>query len=311
MRLSLLVGLLALSACGAEPDAPPITPDADDLGVPARLAARLGDADVHVLDQAGDAYALVVLSTPAGDVIVQWADLDSVAVAQVVGPRVEGVATAGAFHPTAPSPRFEMVPSGALVRQQSADDRLLAVVNGAFFETPGEPSTQLAFPVAENGAVVTGGSSPYGPGRPGAEGERWSRPLRALGLADGAVRVVDYDPATGVPLGAPAFAEAVVSYAPDAHPTRVATRFHVLGPVDADSTGASSELVIATGLNTTIDALSALVSRLGVAPVHQVALDGGASVLVWNRRAGTLQRPTAAGGLDPQPLPHYLVLRHR
>ncbi len=310
MRLPFLATLLALAAC-AEPNAPPITPDADDLGVPPRLAAHLGDLPVDVLDRAGDAYALVLLSTDAGDVIVQWADLDRVDVVQIVGPRVEGGATAGLFHPTAPSPRFEMVPSGALIRQQSADDRLLAVVNGAFFETPGEPSTQIAFPVAEMGGVVTGGSSPYGPGRPGADGERWSRPLRALGLADGAAWVADYDPATGAPLDTPPFAEAVVSYAPDAHPTRVATRFHVLGPVDADSTGASSELLIATGLDTTIDALSDLVARLGVTHEHQVALDGGASVLVWNRRAGTLQRPTEAGGLDPQPLPHYLVLRSR
>ncbi len=308
--VGLAVLALALAACG-EPDAPPITPDAADLTAPDRLVARLGAAPDRVLDRAGDAYALAVVSTEAGEVVVQWADLEGVALVQIVGPMVAGDSAAGAFHPSAPSPRFETMPPGALIRQQSADDRLLAVVNGAFFETPGEVSTQLAFPLVEAGRVVTGGSSPYGPGRPGAAAKRWGRPLRALGLLDRAVRVVDYDPATGAPLDGAAFAEAFASYAPDAHPTRIATRFHLLGPVDADSTGASSELMVVTGLTTTVDALSAVLAGWGVAPEHQVALDGGASVLIWNRRTGVLQRPTAAGGFDPQPLPHVLALRLR
>ena len=159
--------------------------------------------------------------------------------------------------------------------------------------------------------MATGGSSPYGPGRPGAEAARWGRPLRALGL-DTAVHVAPYDASTGAPLDRSAFAEAVVSYAPEAHPSRIATRFHVLGALDADGDGATETLLIATSDGrTTIDGPADLLTRLGVGEERQTTLDGGASVLVWNRRAGVMERPTSAGGHDPQRLPHYLVLRLR
>lgn len=310
MRSLVLTALVVLAACAGEPNAPPITPSADTLGLPAALAARLGDRPAEVLDREGDAYALVALSD-AG-VLLHWVDVSEVVVGQVLGPRVEGVLTASHFHPTAPSPRVGTMPPATVARQQAADPRLLAVLNGAFFETPGQPATQIAYPIAENGAVATGGSSPYGPGRPGARGERWGQPLRALALMGDSARVVVYDEGSGAPLNEPAFAEAVVSLAPDAHPNRTATRFHILGPVDATTAGASRQLLIATSDGTTtIDTLSALVRRLGVAQAHQITVDGGASVYVWNRRAGTLHRPTAAGGNDPQHLPHFLTLRLR
>ncbi len=217
----------------------------------------------------------------------------------------------GLFHPSAPSPSFALLDPGEVVRQ-SWDGGALAVINGAFFETPGQPSSQIAFPLAVNGRVVTGGSSPYGPGRPGAQGKRWSRPLRALGLdalASGAPRVADYDRQSGEPLGQPGFRSAVVSYAPDTHPTRIATRFHVIGAVDAD--GVTKTLVVVTSDGRTrIGAAASLSSRLGAASAHQIALDGGASVLVWTPRAGTLHQPVPIRG-RPQPLPHFLVFRLR
>ena len=110
---------------------------------------------------------------------------------------------AGLFHPTAPSPSFALLDPADVVRQ-SWDGGALAVINGAFFETPGQPSSQVAFPLATGGFVVTGGSSPYGPGRPGAAGKRWGRPLRALGL-DTLALVADYDRQSGAPLGQPGF----------------------------------------------------------------------------------------------------------
>lgn len=158
--------------------------------------------------------------------------------------------------------------------------------------------------------MVTGGSSPYGPSRTGAGGKRWGRALRVLGL-DTLARVADYDRPSGAPLGQPGFTNAVVSYAPDAHPTRIATRFHVLGALDADGDGATETLVwITSDGRTRIDAAASLLARLGVAAGVQIALDGGASVLVWTPRAGTLHQPVPIRG-RPQPLAHFLTFRLR
>ena len=308
-RLLALAACL-LAACTAEPNAPPVTPDSDTLAAPAALEDALDRLSLEgeVLDAEGEAYAMVALPS----VILQWADARATVLNHILGPVAPGGSEGSHFHPRASSPAFEMMPPGTVTRQQYADPRLLMVMNGAFFETPGQPATQLAFPISENGIVVSGGSSPAGPGQPGAETERWGQPLRALALDGDTFRVATYDIATGAPLGVGPFEEAVVSYAPTAHPTRTPNRFHILGPVEADSTGASQIMLIGTSDGSApIDSLSALMARLGAAEEHQIALDGGASVHVWNRRAGTLARPTAAGGNDPQHLPHFLTLRLR
>jgi hypothetical protein len=302
----LAIGLAILTGCTRQPEAPaPTVTATDSLGLPDALASRL-DAEglgAYVLDRAGDIYALVDVPSDTGNVLLQIVDLRHATVTQILGPVVGGGTSDSHFHPTAASPTVGMMEMADVVRQQSADDRLLTVLNGAFFETPGELATQIAYPIAENGVVVTGGSSPYGPGRPGAEAARWGQPLRAFGLAD---------TVTGSPLGQPAFAEAIVSLTPDAHPSRIATRFHVLGALDGDGNGTTELLLIATSDGrTTIGAPQALLTRLGVAPAHQLAIDGGASVFVWNRRAGTLHQPAPAGGHDPQHLPHVLTLRLR
>ncbi len=318
---ALAAALLAVAACG-DPATPPATspasgtPPADAPAgteapaLPTAFADRLAEAGLvaRALDDAGDAWAIAEVASDSGSFLVQWADLRAVAVEQVIGDS-DGQGPPSFYHPTAPSPAFGLLDPDETVRQ-AWDRGALAVMNGAFFETPGEPSSQIAFPIAARGAVVTGGSSPYGPGRPSAGGQRWARPLRVLGL-DTLARVADYDPQTGAPLGQPGFAEAVASYAPQAHPTRVATRFHVLGALDADGDGSTETLVwVTSDGQTRIDAAASLVSRLGVAPGAQIALDGGASVLVWTPRAGTLHAPVPIRG-RAQPLPHYLTLRLR
>jgi len=301
---------VALAACGADRQPATLSPDAapaDTLALPAALAERVADAglDTRALDVI-DGYVLAEVRSDSGAFLVQWVDLRRVAVWQRLGERIEGVMTASHFHASAPSPRFALLDPAAVVRTASASGAR-AVMNGAFFETPGQPSSQLAFPVAAEAEVVTGGSSPYGPGQSGANAARWGQPLRALGL-DTLAHVALYDPATGAPLGDAGFRDALVSYAPEAHPTRLATRFHVLGALDADGDGSTETLVVVTSDGRTrIDAAADLLARLGVAADQRIALDGGASVLVWNRRAGTLQQPTPAGGHHPQWLPHYLV----
>ena len=306
--LAMLVG----AAC-TDPAPPPPTPPASGTPpptLPAAFADRLTEAGVvaRALDDAGEAWALAEVASDSGSFLIQWADLGEVVVENVLGDAVSG-GPPSFYHPTAISSRFRLLDPGEVV-QQAWDRDALAVMNGAFFETPGQPSSQFAFPIATDGSVVTGGSSPYGPGRPSAGGKRWGQPLRVLGL-DTLARVADYDRPTGAPLGQPGFAEAVVSYAPEAHPTRIATRFHVLGALDADGDGSAETLVwVTSDGQTRIGAAATLLSRLGVDPSAQIALDGGASVLVWTPRAGTLHQPVPLEG-RPQPLPHYLVLRLR
>ena len=319
----LAVLAVGLAACADPAPAPTTAPAGadpapfEDIGLPAAFAAALAAAGVQgrALDRAGDAWAVAEVSSDSGSFLVQWADLGAVAVDQVLGAET-AAGPRGFYHPTAASPSFALLDPADVVRR-SWDRGALSVMNGAFFETPGEPSSQVAFPLAVGGRVATGGSSPYGPGRPGAAGARWGRPLRALGLGTVA-RVASYDRRSGAPLGQPGFENAVVSYAPEAHPTRIATRFHVLGAVDAEPApaqaggdGATETLAVVTSDGRTrIGAAASLLARLGAAPERQVALDGGASVLVWTPRAGTLHQPVPIRG-RPQPLPHYLVLRLR
>ncbi len=197
LPLALCLFPLALIACTAEPNAPAVTPSSDTLAVPVVLEVVLDSLglEAEVLDAEGQAYAMIALP----GVTLQWANTRDVVLNHVLGPVVGSGIAKSHFHPTASSPAFGMMPPGTVTRQQYADPRLLLVMNGAFFETPGEPSTQLAFPISENGTVVSGGSSPAGPGQPGADLRRWGQPLRALALDGDAAQVADYIPDTGAP----------------------------------------------------------------------------------------------------------------
>ena len=308
-----LAALVLVAGC-RQPEAPPTEPAPPALA--SGLAQRLQTAglaattlDVERVDSL-EVYALAEAETKAGSFLVQWADLRHVAVEQVLGDTTRQAATSGAFVPGSASPFFAMLAPDSVV-SASAGSGLLLVMNGAFFETPGEPSTQLAFPLAVDGEIVTGGSSPNGPGQAGTLrrrlNRRWDRPLRALALGGLAAQIVDVDTASGEPLGRGDFRDAMASYAPEAHPTRRATRFHLMGALDRDENGAAEMLVIVTNDGrSTIDDTGAVLDTLGVAPEARIAPDGGASVFVWNRARGVLHRP--AGG---QSLPHYLTLRLR
>ncbi|OZC03866.1 hypothetical protein [Rubricoccus marinus] len=314
-RFALLLLLAALGCAPGDPDAPPNDPApevADALA--SDLQTRLASAGLKAvtLDVASgeglEAYALANVSPSEGAYLVQWADLGQVELEQVLSAMVPAPEAEGFFYPAAPSPAFGMMRADSVVAvARGGTGELLAVMNGAFLETPMQPSTRLAFPVASGGEIVTGGSSPNGPGRPGARGRRWDQPLRALAMGTREVRIADVDPASGAPLGADAFADAFASYAPEAHPTRRATRFHVFGALDRDGDGTTETLVAVTNDGTTsIEQTGAVLDALGVAPEARIAPDGGASVFVWNRSSGALHRPTG-----DQPLPHFLTLRLR
>lgn len=311
MRRALAFGLLVWGCAPSDPpaDAPPA--ESLPADVASSLETRLNEAGVEArtldVETVADdeVYALAEATSREGSFLVQWADLRRVALEQVLGEEVRP-ADEGAFHPSATSPFFALLVADSVV-SRAMGPGLLSVMNGAFFETPGQPSTQLAFPLVADGAVVTGGSSPYGPGRPGATGERWNRPLRALALTPEEATIVPYDHTTGAPLADSSFADALVSFAPEAHPNRTQTRFHVLGALDRDGDGTTETLVAVTSDGqTTIEQTNAVLDAMGIAPEARLTTDGGASVFVWNRDAGVLHRPAS-----DQPLPHYLTLRLR
>ncbi len=313
MRVILVLFLLAALGCNASGgSAPPEAQPAAASGAqPSELqtaleAVGLTATTLDVETDNLEIYALASAQTDAGAFHIQWADLREVRLEQILADTVAAPEAPGYFARGSRSPMFGML-SMAEVTSRVRKARPLAVINGAFFETPREPSTRLAFPIARSGEIVTGGSSPNGPGSPGASGERWDRPLRALAMDTPEAHIVDVDPASGAPLGAGDFADAMASYAPEAHPTRLATRFHLIGALDRDGDGTTETLVIVTNDGrSTIDDTAALLDALGVAPEARLAPDGGASVFVWNRSVGVLHRPTG-----DQPLPHYLTLRLR
>lgn len=270
---------------------------------------------VRLLDADGGAYALAELATPdSGTVWVQWVNLDSAAVVQVVG-RIDTsrAAPESRYLPGVPSPFVSTLSSDAAVAQVEACPGALAVINGAFLETPAAPPTQIAFPLEVDGQILSGGSSPYGPGAPGSADRRWGAPLRALVFDRASVRVEPYRPADGAPLIDSAVVDAVVTYAPTAHPAwGLRTRFHVLGPRDP-----TTLVVLTSNGGSTIGLLAALATRLGVPEPAQVTLDGGASTFLWNRTAGAITRPVRVPvSLGPAPagdgrytLSHFLGVR--
>lgn len=313
MRASaLLAAALVLSACGDPQAGTEARAAADSTsGLPPLFAERLArvGGTVEALDRQGDVWSVARVRSDSGAFVVTWADLRGVLVEQTMGAAFDSTGP-GFYHPSVQSHVFRTVAPQTVVAQlrgANGDGEALAVINGAFFESPGAGVTQIAFPVSQSGRVVTGGSSPYGPGRPDAAGMRWDAPLRVLGVRDTLAHVADYDASTGAPLGTGPFRDALASYAPTAHPTRIATRFHVAGALDADGDGTTETLLVVTSDGRTTNAAPIdVANRLGVDAAHQISLDGGASVFVWTRRTEALER-----NAYDLPLPHFLTFRLR
>lgn len=312
MRLraaSRLAGVVALAWGGAAcraPTLPALAPPpaalADTLAPPPALAARLAGAPYRLLHHNGRGYAALRVPLDSGTAVVQWMDLRYVTIEHRLGEATPD--TSAVPHPTGPSPFFASGSATAAVEAARAEGAL-AVVNGVFFKTVGAPRTQLSYPVAAGGRIVSGGTGAYDPARPDAR--RWGRALTALGFADTVAAVAPYEQATGAPLGAGAFADAFVSYGYLAHPARRATRYHVAGVLDASGDGTPETVVLVTSSGaSTIHAPTRWLTALGVPPEAQTTLDGGGSVFVWNRRAGWLERTT-----NDRLLPHVLVVRER
>jgi hypothetical protein len=212
-------------------------------------------------------------------------------------------ADAGAYYPGAPSPRFRRITAASM--QESCGSRYgskaFSAVNFSFFEEY-DDSTRLSFPVYAGGALVSGGSSPYGPIAAPKHPHYRTITLKALQWDGHALHIGDYDPATGAPLKQQNFSNALVTYAYADHPSYVlgkdpANRYQLLGSLD------SRYLLILTVEHTTLARAADLLRQQGVRG-DILTFDGGISTFLWSNAAGNLVEVTSRDGA----LPHYLCV---
>jgi hypothetical protein len=235
---------------------------------------------------------------------VQRIDLRVMRIDQVIGARDTGrPATPGSYYPGGDSPRFRRIPVGDMQRecQNRYGAKTFSAVNFSFFEDY-DPTTALSFPVKAGGALVSAGSSPYGPVPAPKHSYYRGITLRVLSWDGQGARIEPYQPATGTPLDRPDIRDAVVTYAYPDHPSYVldadpANRYQVLG------LSGGRYLLIATVEHATLDAAAKLLRDKGVSG-DILTFDGGISTFLWSAGRGVLVPVRNNDGA----LPHYLCV---
>lgn len=188
----------------------------------------------------------------------------------------------------------------------------IGMVNGGFFESF-DPSTQMAFPIKKDGAILTAGSSPSGP----CENPRLpifkEVQLKALVWTDSMASIQNYDPKTGMPLTQDQYSNGLVTYAYDEHPANifrpnVPDRFMLIGTARTPGNMADNLVVIMTFNKGNIELAAAHLRELGVKS-DIIALGGSASAFLYNRKKGMLEVPgvsLGSSGVGGIRLPHFL-----
>jgi hypothetical protein len=248
-----------------------------------------------------DGASLSRLSLSDGShAFLQRIDLTRMRLEQVVGDRDQASPEAGRYYPGSVSPRFTRITPQQARDECGADP--FSIVNFAFFEEY-DPTTRLSFPVKSRGAVLTGGSSPYGPVDTPTDPYYRGVTLRALTWSDAGAAIVAYQPGVGTPLRTPATTDALVTYAYRDHPSYVLSgdppnRYQLLALADAQ------HLLILTVEHATLDAGAQLLRANG-ATGEILTFDGGVSTYLWQATLGELVSITNQDGR----LPHYLCVR--
>ena len=230
---------------------------------------------------------------------LQRIDLHRVAIEQVIGDRDPGATIeAGRYFPSGTSPRFVRIPPSRA--HETCRAGLFSVVNFAFFEEY-EPSTRLSFPVRSHGALLTAGSSPYGPIDQPSDAHYRTVTLQAFTWNGSGAAIGPYDPQHGTPLDASP--DGLVTYAYRDHPSYVLdrdppNRYQLLGLVDGQ------HLLGLTVEHARLETAADLLRAQG-AVGEILALDGGPSTYLWQATLGELVPITNREGT----LPHYLCLR--
>lgn len=217
---------------------------------------------------------------------------------------------AGLYYPRSGSGEFTRLDAKAVLKNYRAahGNKVQALLNCGFFERY-DPQTELSFPIKRAGRVITGGSSPYGPG-PNPRDERYLNVvLKALVWNDQSVDIQDYDHLTGGILNDSNFPNALVTYDYRDHPAKILAgdpvgQYQLLAALPLPNRALPKTLLALTIVKGRMADGAALLQRNGVTGTI-LTVDGGPSTHLWHHNAGdviTTQSKT---------LPHYLGFRLR
>jgi hypothetical protein len=202
------------------------------------------------------------------------------------------------------SPYFKLKTPSQVIKdlKNTHKNKLFGIINAAFYEQLHD-STQLAFPLKVQGEIVTAGSSPYGPQKNPKHPYYKKVVFETLVWTDSMAYVQKYNTQTGFPLTSEGVKNALVSYNYKDHPANIirtpsANLFYVVGTLSEDNKP-SPYIFILTVNTTTLENAAGELEQLGIKS-SIMTIDGGASVLIYNSRKGTIMSPVSPT------LPHYL-----
>jgi hypothetical protein len=209
----------------------------------------------------------------------------------------------GQYYPDSPSPAFERLEAAAVLKDYQAAHGVKAqgLINGSFFERY-DPVTELSFPIKHADAVLTGGSSPYGPCQNPADARYARVKLKAFIWNDETAQIIDYDHTIGQPLSDPTFPNGLVTYDYRDHPANI-----LMGdPVDQYQLlglAGTIVLILTIGQGRMIDGAAVLQAEGAHGAI--LTLDGGPSTHLWHGDSGLVLETISKS------LPHFLGFRLR
>lgn len=196
--------------------------------------------------------------------------------------------------------------------QKSSKSPIIGMIHGVFFEEF-NAATQLAFPIKNNGEILSAGSSPQGPCDNPKLPIFKDIQLKALVWTDSTIAIKNYDTQTGTPLTDTHFPNGFVTYQYTEHPAKLkrpldADRFLVMGTFGMDTLKADNQLVILIVNRAGLEFAAAHLRQFGVKS-DIIAIGGRATTLLYNKNKKILEPlgfSMTAEGLSKMQLPHFL-----
>jgi hypothetical protein len=282
-RRAALAGLAGVAAC--KPSAIPLTPVVD------------GQSQRVNLPNGGHAW-------------LSRFDIAKTAIDHIVGDVDPVPSKIGDYYPDSKSPAFIRIDAARVLEgyRTTHGDKVQALINASFFERY-NLATELSFPIKQNGKIITGGSSPYGPVEAPKDERYKSVILKALVWNDHAVKVVDYDHKTGGVLNGTAFPNGLVTYDYKDHPANVLAgdpvgQYQLMGTFPTRDGGLPDVLFVLTIIKGRMVEGAEVLKRNGVAGTI-VTVDGGPSTHLCTKESGVVI------ATESKTLPHFLGFRAR
>jgi hypothetical protein len=237
-------------------------------------------------------------------------DIAKTIIDHIAGEIDTGTSNPGAYYPGSTSPAFERIDAGQVLESYGLahGDKTKALINASFFERY-DGVTELSFPIKQDGKIITGGSSPYGPIETPKDDRYKTVILKALVWNDYAVKVVDYDHMTGGVLNDPAFPNGLVTYDYKDHPANVLAgdpvgQYQLMGTFPTRDGGLPDVLFVLTIVKGRMVEGAAHLKQNGVAGTV-LTVDGGPSTHLWTQANGHIM------STESKLLPHFLGFRSR